>query len=140
MKAVIYARTDTADPTLSARQIENCRARATEEGLEVVEVFEDIGNNGATLERPGLQALREYVQTHDVQAVVCSEFARLARRAEDAHMLLAQIRELGLGIYCTVESLTSRSPLGRWVEAEAMQQQSKGARKKPVRTKRSRKK
>jgi site-specific DNA recombinase len=63
--AILYARVSTDEQARSgyslAQQIEALRAYAAQEGYEVLEEVSDPGQSGASLERPGMDCVRELV-------------------------------------------------------------------------------
>src|SRR5215204_6380399 len=63
--AVLYARVSTDEQARSgyflAQQIEALRAHAAREGYEVLEEVVDAGQSGASLERPGMDRVRDLV-------------------------------------------------------------------------------
>ena len=65
-QAILYTRVSTAEQVEKgfslSQQIEATRRYATQQGYEVVGEFWDPGASGATLVRPGLDALRQRVQ------------------------------------------------------------------------------
>jgi hypothetical protein len=62
-RAVLYARVSTDEQARSgyslAQQIEALRAYAAQEGYEVLEEVSDPGQSGASLERPGMDRVRD---------------------------------------------------------------------------------
>lgn len=90
MRAAIYIRVSTEEQVLRgyslAEQREACRNRAMELGAKAVLEFADEGHSGATLDRPGLQELRDAVRRGDMDCVVIRDPDRLSRRL--AHQLL----------------------------------------------------
>ena len=73
-RAVLYARVSTqeqADKGYSlAQQIEALRAYAAQEGYEVLEEVSDPGQSGASLERPGMDRVRDLVTGGGVTVVL----------------------------------------------------------------------
>ncbi|MBL4847187.1 MAG: recombinase family protein [Planctomycetes bacterium] len=62
-QAVAYVRASTDKQERSCRdQLAAIRARAERDGFEVVEHFEDDGVSGTSLDRPGLNRLRDHVE------------------------------------------------------------------------------
>jgi len=90
VRAAIYLRVSTEEQALHgyslADQREACRERARALGAKEILEFADEGHSGATLERPGLMALREAVHQGRVDCVVIRDPDRLSRRL--AHQLL----------------------------------------------------
>jgi site-specific DNA recombinase len=78
--AAIYCRSATTGDSVPA-QLEVCQGFAREHGYIVPDAYVcfDDGRSGTTLERPGLQRLRELIQTRAIQAVIVHDLARLSR-------------------------------------------------------------
>ncbi|MBI5304135.1 MAG: recombinase family protein [Chloroflexi bacterium] len=109
MKAVIYARTATTkqvqpDHNVKA-QISKCRKYAKENGLEVVKEFADPGRSGATLNRPGLNKMRELVARDSIRAVVIADLARLSRSSADLSVLEREFGQRGVSIDCVTRGM-----------------------------------
>jgi site-specific DNA recombinase len=64
-RAVLYARVSTDEQAKSgyslAQQVEALQAYAAREGYEVLAEVSDPGQSGASLERPGMDRIRELV-------------------------------------------------------------------------------
>jgi DNA invertase Pin-like site-specific DNA recombinase len=64
-RAILYARVSTDERARSgyslAQQTEALRAYAAREGYEVLEEVSDPGQSGASLERPGMDRVRDLV-------------------------------------------------------------------------------
>jgi hypothetical protein len=64
-RAILYARVSTDEQARSghslAQQLEALREYATREGYEVLEEVQDPGQSGASLERPGMDRVRDLV-------------------------------------------------------------------------------
>jgi hypothetical protein len=64
-RAILYARVSTDEQARSgyslAQQLEALREYAAREGYEVLEEVVDPGESGATLERPGMDRVRDLV-------------------------------------------------------------------------------
>lgn len=73
-KVILYARVSTREQAEKgyslAQQIEALKTFAVNEGYEVLEELTDAGQSGATLERPGLDRVRELVEAGGVSAVL----------------------------------------------------------------------
>ncbi len=82
-KAVLYARVSTEEQATSgyslAQQLEALREYAAREGYEVLEEVKDPGYSGASLERPGLNRVRDLVAAGDVYVVMAQDRDRIAR-------------------------------------------------------------
>ena len=84
MRTAIYARVSTERQTLAqtiAQQVERLTAHvhAQGEALRVEDIFRDDGYSGATLNRPGLDHLRDRVKEAALDRVVFASPDRLAR-------------------------------------------------------------
>src|ERR671917_2271798 len=81
--AIIYVRVSTDEQARSgyslAQQIEACRAWCEREGYEVLEVITDPGQSGASLERPGMDRVRDLVASGGVSVVLAQDRDRFAR-------------------------------------------------------------
>jgi hypothetical protein len=62
-----------------AQQLEALRAYATREGYEVLEEVLDPGQSGATLERPGMDRVRDLIAASGVSLVLTQDRDRFAR-------------------------------------------------------------
>src|ERR671919_1191198 len=82
-KAVLYARVSTEEQARSgyslAQQLEALRDYAAREGYEVLEEVEDPGQSGASLERPGMDRVRDLVAGGGVSVVLAQDRDRFSR-------------------------------------------------------------
>ena len=99
--AAIYARVSSKrqakDHTIGS-QTQALRAHAAASRLEVPEdwVFEDEGHSGATLVRPGLEALRALAAQGCVDVVLCYSPDRLARKFAYQALLIEEFARAGV--------------------------------------------
>jgi site-specific DNA recombinase len=81
--AVLYARVSTDEQARSgyslAQQIEALREYAAREGYEILEEVQDAGQSGASLERPGMDRVRDLVAVGGVAVVLAQDRDRIAR-------------------------------------------------------------
>jgi site-specific DNA recombinase len=102
ISAAIYARVSSArqkkDETIGS-QTAALREYAAGNGLEVPEewVFEDEGHSGATLVRPGLEALRDLAAQGCLDVVLVYSPDRLARKFAYQALLLEEFARAGCG-------------------------------------------
>ncbi len=84
MRAVIYARysSDLQRAESIEDQVRVCQARAEHEGWPVVEVFSDAAISGATLIRPGIQALMQAIRAGNIDVVLTESLDRISRDQE----------------------------------------------------------
>ena len=101
--AAIYARVSSArqkkDQTIGS-QTAALREHAARNRLEVPEawVFEDEGHSGATLIRPGLEALRDLAAQGCVDVVLCYSPDRLARKFAYQAVLIEEFARAGVRV------------------------------------------
>lgn len=81
--AILYARVSTKGQVEKGfsmgQQIEALREHAAEQGYEVVDEFRDPGYSGSSLNRPGMDALRERVAQSGIGVVLAQDADRLTR-------------------------------------------------------------
>src|SRR5919112_3150254 len=101
-RAILYARVSTDEQARSgfslAQQIEALRAYAAQEGYEVLEEVKDAGQSGASLERPGMDRLRDMVAAGGVSVVLAQDRNRLAREPAYHYLLRREFEESGTKI------------------------------------------
>jgi site-specific DNA recombinase len=101
--AAIYARVSSArqkkDQTIGS-QTAALRQHAEQNRLEVPEewVFEDEGHSGATLVRPGLEAVRDLAAQGLVDVVLCYSPDRLARKFAYQALLIEEFARAGVRV------------------------------------------
>jgi site-specific DNA recombinase len=107
-RAVLYARVSTDEQAKSgfslAQQMEALRAYAGQEGYEVLEEVSDPGQSGASLERPGMDRVRDLVATGDVLVVLAQDRDRFAREPAYHYLLRREFEEHG----CKIRALNDR--------------------------------
>ena len=107
-RAILYARVSTDEQARSgyslAQQIEALRAYAAQEGYEVLEEVSDPGQSGASLERPGMDRVRDLVAAGGVSVVLAQDRDRFAREPAYHYLLRREFEEYG----CKMRSLNDR--------------------------------
>jgi site-specific DNA recombinase len=100
--AVLYARVSTDEQARSgyslAQQIEALRGYAASDGYEVLEVVQDAGQSGASLERPGMDRVRDLVAAGGVSVVLAQDRDRFAREPAYHYLLRREFEEHGTKI------------------------------------------
>jgi hypothetical protein len=100
--AVLYARVSTDEQARSgyslAQQIEALREYAAREGYEVLEEVSDPGQSGASLERPGMDRVRDLVAAGGVSVVVAQDRDRFAREPAYLFYLREEFAGRGTGL------------------------------------------
>jgi len=106
MKIAIYARVSTQqqaqDQTIE-QQVQRLRDHLQGRGEELLEdhIFRDDGVSGATLDRPGLNELRDQVANGELDRVLITCPDRLARNFVHQQLLLEEFRKY----HCEIEFL-----------------------------------
>src|ERR671912_1354424 len=95
--AVLYARVSTDEQARSgyslAQQLEALRDYAAREGYEVLEEVVDPGQSGASLERPGMDRMRDLVAAGGVSVVLAQDRDRIAREPAYHYLLRREFEE-----------------------------------------------
>src|SRR5215212_4202120 len=98
-RAILYARVSTEEQARSgyslAQQIEALREYAAREEYEVLEEVTDAGQSGASLERPGMDRVRDLVVAGDVSVVLAQNRDRFAREPAYHYLLKREFEEHG---------------------------------------------
>ena len=101
-RAILYARVSTEEQTKSgyslAQQLEACRLWCAREGYEIVEEVTDPGQSGASLERPGMDRVRDLVATEEISLVLAQDRDRFAREPAYHYLLRREFEEQGTKI------------------------------------------
>jgi site-specific DNA recombinase len=95
-----------------AQQIEALREYANREGYEVLEEVTDPGQSGASLERPGMDRVRDLVAASGISVVLAQDRDRFAREPAYHYLLRKEFEEHGT----TIRALNDRgddSPEGQ---------------------------
>jgi site-specific DNA recombinase len=100
--AVLYARVSTDEQPKSgyslAQQLEALREYVAREGYEVLEEVQDPGQSGASLERPGMDHVRDLVAAGGVSVVLAQDRDRFAREPAYHYLLRREFEENGTKI------------------------------------------
>jgi site-specific DNA recombinase len=107
-RAILYARVSTEEQARNgyslAQQMEALRDYATREGYEVLEEVTDPGHSGASLERPGMDKVRDLVAVGGVSVVLAQDRDRFAREPAYHYLLKREFEEYG----CKLKALNDR--------------------------------
>jgi site-specific DNA recombinase len=107
-RAILYARVSTDEQARSgyslAQQIEALRVYAAREGYEVLEEVRDAGQSGASLERPGMDRVRDLVAGGGVSVVLAQDRDRFSREPAYTYLLRREFEEHD----CELRSLNDR--------------------------------
>src|SRR5215212_3501615 len=95
--AIIYARVSTDEQARSgyslAQQLEALRSYCEREGYEILEEVVDPGQSGASLERPGMDRVRDLVATGAVSVVLAQDRDRFAREPAYHYLLRREFED-----------------------------------------------
>src|SRR4051812_5541650 len=98
-QAILYARVSTDEQARSgyslAQQMEALRSYAAREGYMVLEEVTDPGQSGASLERPGMDQVRDLVAAGGVSIVFAQDRDRIAREPAYHYFLRREFEEHG---------------------------------------------
>src|SRR5918912_1131784 len=118
-RAILYARVSTDEQARSgyslAQQLEALRDYAPREGYTVLEEVEDRGQSGASLERPGMDRVRDLVTAGGVSVVLAQDRDRFSREPAYTYLLKREFEEHG----CKLRALNDRgddSPEGELMD------------------------
>ena len=96
-RAILYARVSTDEQARSgyslAQQMEALREYTAREGYEVLEEVTDPGQSGASLERPGMDQVRDLVAAGGVSVVLAPDRDRFAREPAYHYLLRREFEE-----------------------------------------------
>jgi site-specific DNA recombinase len=96
-RAILYACVSTDEQARSgfslAQQLEALREYASREGYEVLEEVQDPGQSGASLERPGVDRVRDLVAAGGVSMVLAQDRDRFSREPAYTYLLRREFEE-----------------------------------------------
>jgi len=94
MRVAVYARYSSENQREASieDQLRICRVRAVREGWSVVSCFTDAAKSGATVLRPGYQALLAAMRGGDVDLVLAESLDRFSRDQEHVAAFFKQAR------------------------------------------------
>jgi site-specific DNA recombinase len=96
-RAILYTRVSTDEQARSgyslAQQLEALRDYAAREGYKVLKEITDPGQSGASLERAGMDQVRDLVATDDVSVVLAQDRDRFAREPAYLYLLRQEFAE-----------------------------------------------
>lgn len=107
-KVILYARVSSEEQAREgyslAQQLEALREHAHREGYEVLEEIVDRGYSGASLERPGMDRMRDLVAAGGVSVVLAQDRDRYVREPAYHYILRTELGERG----CELKALNDR--------------------------------
>ncbi len=121
MKVIGYIRVSTeeqaSDGVSLATQREKLNGYAKLYDLELVEIIEDAGQSGKTLDRPGLQKALSMIRSGKAAGLVIAKLDRLSRSVVDWNTLIDGYfgEKAGKQIFSVADSIDTRTAAGRLV-------------------------
>jgi len=114
MKVALYARysSENQRDASIADQIRVCRVFAEREGWLVVDEFSDHAISGASLLRPGFQALMRRALDREFDVVLAESLDRFSRDQEDTAGLFKRLTFLGVRIFTLGEGEITQLHVG----------------------------
>src|SRR5215210_314393 len=107
-QAILYTRVSTDEQARSgyslAQQMEALREYAAREEYEILAEVTDPGQSGASLERPGMDRVRDLVAAGGVSVVLAQDRDRFAREPAYHYLLRREFEEQG----CKLRALNDR--------------------------------
>lgn len=105
MNTIIYTRTVRNEQGTQATDVQEraCRQYAEAQGWTVSKVYTDVGASGATLDRPGLQALLAAIRANVGCTLLVTSVDRLARHLHLFLMLESLFNQHRVNVIITGE-------------------------------------
>lgn len=119
MKAIVYIRVSTEEQGKSGLGLEAQRQKALAycqlHDHEVVEVVEDAGVSGKSLNRPGMGRVLQAIDRREVEVVVVAKLDRATRSVRDLGELLERFNRAKVALASVSEHLDTSTAAGRMV-------------------------
>lgn len=121
MKVIGYIRVSTeeqaSDGVSLAAQREKLTAYAKLYDLELIEIIEDAGQSGKTLNRPGLQRALSVIRSGKAAGLLIAKLDRLSRSVVDWNTLIDGYfgERAGKQLFSVADSIDTRTAAGRLV-------------------------
>ncbi len=113
-RAGLYLRVSTASQCVELQRKDLVRL-AEQRGWEVVDLYVDHSESGASEERPELERLMDDARAGRLDCVVVWRFDRFARSTRHLLMALEEFRAHGVDFLSVQESVDTSTPMGRMV-------------------------
>lgn len=119
MKAIVYVRVSTEEQGKSGLGLEAQRQKALAycqlHDYEVVDVVEDAGASGKSLDRPGMARVLQAVERREVEVVVVAKLDRATRSVRDLGEVLERFNRSKVALASVSEHLDTSTAAGRMV-------------------------
>ena len=116
--ACVYVRVSTTEQAMEGYSIEKQeqmgKAAIDSKGWQYVGTFSDPGVSGRTMDRPGLKAMIEAINSKKVNAIVIYKLDRLSRKQRDTMTIIEDILiKNDVYLFSINETLDTSTPWGR---------------------------
>lgn len=119
MRAVIYKRVShlnaVKEGTSLTVQEDRLRAYADSQGWTIVEVYEDAGISGGSIERPALQRMLDDATKGLFDCILVYKLDRLSRSVRDFHELTNFLDKHNINLVSVTQNFDTNSPIGRLI-------------------------
>ena len=112
MKIAIYNRVSTDKQELQ-QQIEACKKFCEFRGLEVKDIFTDVGSGKDFFKRPNFNVMLNKLRTYEYEGVVVFRFDRLGRNTVECIKFFDEMENKGIKIFSLSESIDTTTAIGR---------------------------
>lgn len=113
-RVALYARysSDLQNDRSTEHQVQSCTEFAAANGWNIVNCYSDAGVSGASLKRPGIQALLKDSLNSQFDVVIAEALDRLSRDQEDIAGLYKRLEFTDVGIVTLSEGYISALHIG----------------------------
>ena len=114
LRVAIYARfsTDKQRDASIEDQVDSCRELAAREGWEVVATYHDRATSGASMFRPGIEALQRDAKAGRFEIVLAEAMDRLSRKLADIAKFHERMDHQGIEIHTLTEGKVDAMLIG----------------------------
>lgn len=117
-KAIGYVRVSTIEQATEGISLDNQKAKIRAyceiQDLDLVEIIEDAGKSGKSLNRDGIQGLLSWVKSKGIQAIIVYKLDRLSRKVIDTLTLIESIERSGITFHSLNEKIDTGTAMGRF--------------------------
>src|SRR4029079_18597639 len=108
----IYARfsTDLQDERSIEDQVRRCREYVKQQGgnPDSAQVFPDFAQSGASLERPGFEAMMAAVDAGRIKVIVTEDMSRISRDFADSAQIFKRLQFLKVPLIGVADGIATR--------------------------------
>ncbi len=116
--AVIYERVSSKrqakENNSLAAQVEATKAHCERSGWQVVTMFDDPGESGTSIDRPGFQRMLKFCKENRIRYVVVYDLSRFSRNSSDQGSAIAELRQLGTLVRSVCEPNVDETAAGKF--------------------------